>query len=266
LQDLGYTPWFISTEQIERDELEARGCRVLVLPDSHAFSPKEISRIQAWRENLRLVASSGSPAAFDLHGRRREGSPPLPGPAVRKGEVQRVRDVAGSRVTETVPDETRFRETVFSQTSASMISYAKDRRSADSGQVFPERQRFADDLMFLKKPIVTPSDLCVRTHRYRLGSGRLVAFERGVDYHMSEDLKQAGGNEALEKPVSFRASLRGVAHVYDLRTGAYLGERGDIPVDLDPWKPSLFALMPEKLPEGSRAVDELLKSIAPGSR
>ena len=71
---------------------------------------------------------------------------------------------------------------------------------------------------------------------------------------MSEDLKQAGGNEALEKPVSFEAKLVGKAHVYDLRSGAYLGETDRIAVSLDPWRPSLFALLPEKLAEGADVV------------
>jgi hypothetical protein len=104
---------------------------------------------------------------------------------------------------------------------------------------------------------------CIRTHRYRLGdSVRLLAFERGVDYHMSEDLKQAGGNEPLEKPVSFNAKLAGEAHVYDLRSGDYLGKRDEIAVDLDPWEPSLFALLKEKLPEGRGVVETLLRDAA----
>ena len=36
---------------------------------------------------------------------------------------------------------------------------------------------------------------------------------------MSEDLKQRGGNEALEKPVIFDAQLAAPAHAYDLRSG-----------------------------------------------
>jgi hypothetical protein len=107
----------------------------------------------------------------------------------------------------------------------------------------------------------TPPDLKIRTHRYRLGdSARLLAFERGVDYHMSEDLKQAGGNEPLEKPITFTAKLSEKAHVYDLRSGAYLGEREDITVDLSPWKPSLFALLSKKLPEEGRGVVATLLS------
>ena len=112
---------------------------------------------------------------------------------------------------------------------------------------------------WLPPAVQVPRRACIRTHRFRLGKSRLVAFERNVDYHMSEDLKQAGGNEALEKPVSFEAKLAAKAHVYDLRNGAYRGETDRIEVKLDPWQPSLFALLPEKLGEGKQVVEELGK-------
>jgi hypothetical protein len=255
----------VSTEQIEHGELENGGYRVLVLPDSCAVSTGCASSMKTWHESLqdgklKLVASSDSPAVFDQHGSgREEGAVALSGPSISFSETQRIRELAGSRITETIPDESRFRETVFFQPSEVASSYAKARLSAVSRQHFPGNERLADDLRFLKPQVVTSRDLCIRTHRYRLGNARLLAFERGVDYHMSEDLKQAGGNESLEKAVSFSAKLVGTAHVYDLRSGAYLGQRNDIPVDLDPWKPSLFALLPEKLPEGRGVAVSLLK-------
>jgi hypothetical protein len=135
-----------------------------------------------------------------------------------------------------------------------------------SGMLRTEHADFRSACEAVQLPVQVPLELCIRTHRYRLGAdARLLAFERGVDYHMSEDLKQAGGNEPLEKSVTFTAKLSKKAHVYDLRTGAYLGERDDIAVDLNPWKPSLFALLGEKLPEGGGVVETLL-SQASGSR
>ena len=98
--------------------------------------------------------------------------------------------------------------------------------------------------------IRVPREACIRTHRYHLGPARLLAFERNIVWQMGEDLKQAGGNEALEKPVTFEAKLPAKAHVYDLRSGKYLGEVASIPVTLDPWQPSLFALTKTKLPDG----------------
>ena len=75
---------------------------------------------------------------------------------------------------------------------------------------------------------------------------------------MSEDLKQRGGNEALEKPVIFDAQLAAPAHAYDLRSGKFLGLLESIPVNLDPWQPSLYALTKAKLPDGD-VVAELEK-------
>ena len=87
-----------------------------------------------------------------------------------------------------------------------------------------------------------PREACVLTHRYRLGTARLLAFERNIVWQMSEDLKPAVRNEGLEKPVTFEAGLPEPAHVYDLRSGRYLGFLRSIPVNLDPWQPSLYAL------------------------
>ena len=79
------------------------------------------------------------------------------------------------------------------------------------------------------------------------GPNRLVAFERNVDYHMSEDLKQAGGNENLESPIEVVATLAQPAHVYDLQSKTYLGQTNTLRFTLDPWHPSLFAVTREKL-------------------
>jgi hypothetical protein len=107
-------------------------------------------------------------------------------------------------------------------------------------------------------PIRVPIEARVRTHRFTLGKARLLAFERNIDYKMSEDLAQAGGNEQLEKPVTFTASWNGENEVYDLRTGKHLGRSSQIEVNLDPWQPSLYALLPAKV-EGE-VVEVLLKA------
>ena len=102
----------------------------------------------------------------------------------------------------------------------------------------------------------------VALHRYRTESARLLSFERNIVWQMSEDLKQRGGNEALEKQVTFDAKLAAPAHVYDLRSGKYVGHVASIPVALDPWQPSLFALLAEKLPDGADVVAALARETA----
>ena len=88
---------------------------------------------------------------------------------------------------------------------------------------------------------VRPSDH-VRVHRYASGNDRLLAFERNVAYQMSESLQQAGGNEALEKPIEVVATLDKPGLVTDLRTGKSLGRTATLRFTLDPWKPSLFSV------------------------
>ena len=55
----------------------------------------------------------------------------------------------------------------------------------------------------------------------------------------------------------FEAQLSVPSHVYDLRSGAYLGHVAKFSVSLNPWQPSLYALTPDKI-EG-RVIDELAK-------
>jgi Beta-galactosidase len=95
--------------------------------------------------------------------------------------------------------------------------------------------------------------------RYRIGQARLVAFERNVHYHTSEDLKQRGGNEALERPIELEATFARMAYVYDLRAKKYLGQTDHISFRLDPWQPSLFALLPEQVP-AETLIESLLKN------
>ena len=99
----------------------------------------------------------------------------------------------------------------------------------------------------------------MRVHRYAVKAGRLFAFERNIDYHMSEDLKQAGGNEALEKKLMVTARLNRKQHLYDLKAGRYLGDLQEVTFEVDAFAPTLLAALPEKLPaEG--LVDRLLSA------
>jgi hypothetical protein len=54
--------------------------------------------------------------------------------------------------------------------------------------------------------------------------------------------------------------LRTPAHIYDLRAGTYLGFTDRIQLTLDPWQPSLFALLPQKVPAKSIVEDLLARN------
>ncbi len=271
LQDLGYTPQFLSTEQIERGALAKQ--KILVCPDSLAMSGAEAAAISKWidllpgqREN-RIALGSDEPNHFDPHGRlRAAGHLSIMGDRIIHRDstwyvqlfpeslaVGELGDAPLSSLSRRDGLPTNVGEAVEQR----LLQAEIDRRRAASLEDGLEERLHE----ILPPDIEVSRHLCVRTHRYRSGPARLVAFERNIVWQMGEDLKQAGGNEPLEKPVKFDAKLSAPAHAYDLRSGKYLGLLSSIPVDLDPWQPSLYALTKAKLPDGD-ILDELEK-IAP---
>jgi hypothetical protein len=245
LQDTGYTPRFISSEQIERGEL--KGVKALVLCNSIALSDEECRAINEFSENAddkRMLAGSGTSGQFDQHGRLRSRpgikAPPKPVNKDSTTWCYEIRANAGDGMKNPVD----------------LRDWLPQRGTA---QALPEVFGNSAFRTVIPPPIVVPPELAIRTHRYRLGPARLLAFERNPVWQMGEDLKQHGGNTALERPVSFEAKLPAKAHVYDLRSGKYLGLADAVPVDLDPWRPSLFALLEQKLDNGMDIVAHLAK-------
>jgi Beta-galactosidase len=242
LQDAGYTPQFISSEQIERGEL--KDMKALVLCNSLALSDKECRAIDEFAKatDSRNLFGSGNVGLFDQHGR------PKPRPEFRSWPA----GIEGDHIT-------------WSTMTIDGLEGKISVQGNDLRDWLPQHGNGAklslSVLSSLRKLIPlsvdVPFELAVRTHRYRLGPARLFAFERNVVWQMGEDLKQHGGNAALEKPVSFEAKLSTPAHVYDLRSGKYVGHVDAIPVDLDPWRTSLFALLERKLEDGQDVVTAL---------
>jgi hypothetical protein len=254
-QDLGYTPRFISQAQMEQGELEKSGIRVLVLPSSWAMSDRErdaISAAQRRAQSPLVVYGNDLPGIFDAHARLRTNwsarfyqDNHLP-PAVALPAAFAQLDATQG------PPQSR---------SGDVGTYARDRLKPVPDLSWA--QWVATHRLPLTPPVTVPLEARVRVHRFRLGNARLLALERGIDYHMSEDLKQAGGNEALEQPADITAVLAEAAHVYDLRAARYLGRLREIKCRLDPWRPSLFALLPEPVPEEQVLQTLLAQTPAP---
>jgi hypothetical protein len=228
-QDLGFSAQFISSEQIESGILNRARNAAFILPGSYALSDKEASELrrflgQSPRDNL--LFAEASPGLFDQHGRlRAKGSfddlipPSLTNSfAVHQGQPTQSHPGGGAE-------------------------YAADRLKGN----FDWSAWIGGQLKSMHPDVSVPASARTRIHRFRLGPHRLLAFERNIDYHMSEDLKQTGGNEVLEKPVEITATVSEAAHVYDLRTQKYLGHTDHIQFTLDPWQSSLFAVTQQKL-------------------
>ena len=231
-QDLGFTLQFISSEQIEQGKLPADSACALVLANARALSEKEAARIRNLRgqttgkSGSRLVFREGLPGLFDEHGRLRAKSPLENFGSLSDSEVQVVGPAGASRAA-----------------PGGGGQYSVDRLKGK----MEWSSWIAEQLGSLRPPVTVAPETCTRIHRYRLGAHRLLAFERNINYQMSEDLKQAGGNEPLEKSVEIEAKLVAPAHVYDLRTQKYYGKVSAFRFSLDPWRPSLFAVADEPI-------------------
>jgi len=236
LQDLGYSPQFVSSEELEHGGFARTEQSALVLPNSWALSANEDAAIESFihtdsnSNGLHLVFADGPTGVFDEHGKLHD----LP----REEGITRII----STNTNCLALGPKGRTT---RTDSNSRSYLADRLKK-----LP-RSNWLDWLSTTLRPmgptIIVPQDAHVRIHRFRMKTGRLVAFERNIDYHMSEDLKEGGGNQVLETPLQTEAILPEPVYVYDLRTETYLGHTDHIRFTLDPWQPSLFALLREKL-------------------
>lgn len=245
LQDLGCSPVFVSSQQIERGELAARGFRALVLPESLALSDREGESIRAFfygrngAPGDRTILCDGTPGLFDEHGRLR-----------RRSRLEDMFPLSNSEQ----ECHTYGSGRKIGNRAGDIAAYRRQRAAAQPDFAWPEW--IGGRLTAVPGAVRMPLAARARVHRFKLGDARLLAVERNISYQMSEDLKQAGGNEELEKPVQFEATLAAVAHVYDLRSQQYLGHTDRLSFTLDPWRPSLFALFAEKA-ESSDVVQAL---------
>lgn len=242
LQDLGFSPTFISGEELAKGMPTTP--RLLVLPQSWAMSQAErdAARLFAKREN-RVVIADGPHGLFDEHGTLRKDF---------------------EWPTSETPEKTRITfgtnpgEKAFEEVATSLSDYPVNRLKADFDPAPLEsiRQMLAE--RGVRPPVSVPADARVRVHRFKVGNrARLIAFERNVEYKMREELAQVGGNEALEKPATFTAKLQQPGFVVNLRTGEKLGKVSEFSVSLDPWLPALFAVTAED--PGSSGLANLLK-------
>ena len=226
---LGYSPEFLSTEQIESGRLPDGAGAALILPSSWALSEKEVQQMRLFarpagaeaKRPFHVLLFDGVPGLFDSHGKIRNA----------------------------------FSDNLFDSRDAftgDAARYAMERLAQNPPPAGRSLAAWLANRLRPMPPVIPlPPEARDRVFRFRAPGGRLFAFERNVEYAMSESLKQAGGNESLEKPVSLDVTLPRRAHLYDLRAQTYLGYTDHLRFTLDPWRPALFAQTASKVPAGS---------------
>jgi hypothetical protein len=240
VQDAGYSPTFVSSTQIEAGALSHLGIKALILPHSLAMSDREIEQMTAFVDGVSpaLILCDGIPGLFDQHCKLRDQGPPGLFAKARSGTCSAL-----------LPDR------AIRQRAGDIADYTVERLRNEGGLDW--LHWIKDALQMLPRDAWVNLDFHSRIHGFRLGPARLIAIERNINYQMSEDLKQVGGNQNLEKPIEVEVGLAKAAHAYDLRTSSYLGYVRKIRITLDPWRPSLFALL--EVPQ-SGLIEQLLLS------
>ena len=235
--DLGYSPQWISYERLAHWNPPA-GPAVLVLPTSRALSDAEAQAVRRFLNGSggkgpRLLLADGSPGFFDGHGKLRDRS------VLEDLFPPRRSEDGVYAATAAAPEAVRFR-------SGDIARYAVHRLAEKPRLDWAE---WIEGLcQWLPREVRVPLSVRVRVYRYRLGPARLIALERNISYHMSENLAQAGGNEALEHPVSIPIHLSHGGWIYDLWTQKLLAHGQQVQVTIDPWRPTLLAVLPTRIP------------------
>ncbi len=213
LQDLGYDPVFLATDELDTGMMPGSG--VLILTDAAALDDVTAAKVNAFAAQ-NTVLYDAEPGTFDGH--------------------------CKLRITNAIHVDTS------GKCPFDPADYAKNRL----GNKMSGTSNLAAWLSGKLKAPPVPLDASdhVRLHQYYTGAANILAFERNAEYSMSESLSQAGGNEALEKPISQNVILAEKGHLYDLNTGAYLGFTNQLRFTLDPWHPSLFAAARRKIEDG----------------
>jgi len=249
-QDLGYSPRFISSEEPARLGNNESGNGILVLPQSLALSEKEVESLQRYHRGqagFRAIFCDGTPGAFDEHGRLRATNqleqlfPPTP-------------SAAASFVGWVQPSSSGKVEVKTESRPGDIAQYEADRLDAKPKTNWLD---WARRHIELPQRVTLSPNARVRIHRFRVGEARLLAFERNINYQMSENLKQAGGNDHLETPVELEATLAASAYVYDLNTQQFLAQTNRVRFKLDSWQPTVLVLLQKRIPQ-----EELLAALA----
>jgi hypothetical protein len=245
-QDLGFSPRFVSSDQIENGVLDAQRAEVIALPCSWAMADTEAKALARFMARDGVVLCDGTPGLFDEHGKLRDKSP---------------LEVDAAPTASWEQASALWAPAPANPWKGDVASEAKSRLSAKPDSAWLE---WVAAHCPIAPPVavqtVPPGNLAAartRVHRYRLGDVTLLAFERNIDYQMSEDLKQAGGNQVLEQPIALEAKLPAAGCVYDLRTKKYLGKADHFSFTLDPWQPALFAVTSDEVAADS-LVDKLI--------
>src|SRR5262249_10686937 len=146
------------------------------LPCSWALSDKELAELALFRNagsRSNILFFDGTPGQFDAHGKLRPETP----------QIFRGAESSISAVT------AQWQTRGSTQPKLDPADYPAERLK---GSAYRNLSAWANGQLRCPYPAVSiPAEVHTHIHRFRARHGELLAIERNVDYHMSEELKQA---------------------------------------------------------------------------
>jgi hypothetical protein len=227
LQDLGYQPTFISSEQIEQDQLKRQGIKVLILIRSLALSEREAEQIEQFAKAGGVVIADGACGLFDEHGKQlptarlvrlfgkqqREAMWGGEGLRVRNGVPELSADLTGVTSSESPVSAAPSTpgEVTGTYLNLDLRPYEKQRltgggqelRDLFSGLLAKAGLRRAG----LTDAATGKAPSCVEVQRYQAGDTYYIALQRNPQTEERPDLKPDTANAEVEKPVRMSVDL-----------------------------------------------------------
>jgi len=241
LNDLGWQFSFVSTPQLEADELAKRGYRALVLPWSVALSDKEVAALTQFVEAGGSLLVWGDAGSMDEHCAARpasalaellktvpKGDGPIRGGRVGKGRVAVAQVLASDYAKQSTAE------------SAAALRQALTESLRSVGRDLPCQVLDAKEQPLLQ---------CQRTY-FRDGDATYVCLLRdnlaGQRVGCPEGVEYVRDTGDAAKPELITIRLRQPAEVYDVRLGKYLGKSDRIETTIASAEPKVFALLAGK--------------------
>jgi hypothetical protein len=239
IEDAGLQYNFVSYGQVERGELMRGGYRVLILPHSSAISQDEAREIHAFVEQGGTLIADGDPAAFDERSRR------LP--------QSQLADLVGGTHTAAITEKVFGRGKAIYLT-ANVLDYGRERVLGKQSAVRDPFMRILSDAGVRPAFAVADEDgrtaAGVETHIFRNGDVTIVSLLSNPELQISDiGPPEFKSNEHFARSRMLKLNLPADLHVYDVRGAKDLGRRRQIPVQLNPYEPAIFAVATEAIPE-----------------
>lgn len=248
IEDQGLQYNFVSYGALEQGELGRGGYRVLLLPRSSALSAGEVSAVREFVAGGGIAIADGAPGTFDEHCRK-FARPQLDdlfgGP--HDGPLTRRRLGRGEAI----------------HLNGDPVDYGQLRlqpgKEAELYRLFAGVFEAAGvhPRFVLREGTAATHPVGVETHVFTNGGTTFVAFHTNPELR-TDDLGPTDfrSNARFERRRALAVTLPEEAFAYDLRTGKALGRRKEIPFELEPYEPVIFALMPASPPPVRIALPE----------